>query len=57
MMLTPEQPILVYCSGQACDESLLVSSNLLEQGFTNVSLFAGGMEEWLAAGHDLEGGL
>ena len=57
MMLTPEQGVMVYCSGKACDESLLVSKMLFEQGFTNVHLFAGGMEEWTAAGLPTERGL
>jgi len=57
MMLTPEQPVMVYCSGYACDESLLVSEMLFEQGFTNLVLFAGGMAEWNAAGYETERGL
>lgn len=55
MMLVPEQPILVYCSGKACDESLLVGKHLMELGFTNLVLFAAGMEGWLAAGLPTEG--
>lgn len=55
MMLVPEQPILVYCSGKACDESLLVGKHLAELGFTNLVLFAAGMEGWLAAGLPTEG--
>lgn len=57
MMLTPEQPVMVYCSGYACDESLLVSEMLFEQGFTNLVLFAGGMAEWNEAGYATERGL
>ncbi len=57
MMLIPEQPVLVYCSGRACDESLLVSKNLMELGFTNIVLYAEGLEGWKAAGHPMEGGL
>lgn len=56
MMLIPEQEILVYCSGQVCDESLLVCRDLLEQGYTNLVLFAGGMEAWEAAGYPVEEG-
>jgi rhodanese-related sulfurtransferase len=56
LMLIPEQPVLVYCSGQACDESLLVGRNLLELGFTNVVLYAEGVEGWKAAGYPMEGG-
>ncbi|HMP91220.1 MAG TPA: rhodanese-like domain-containing protein [Kiritimatiellia bacterium] len=49
-LLSPEQPILVYCSGQDCDESLKLGEVLISHGFTNVHLFAGGMAEWKQAG-------
>lgn len=49
MLLTPEQPLLVYCSGQECDESLVLAEFLINQGFTNVTLFVGGYTEWAAA--------
>lgn len=53
-LLTPGQPILTYCSGHQCDESLLVSRHLLQNGFTNVVLFSGGWSEWSAAGYPVE---
>ena len=56
-MLIPEQEILVYCSGVVCDESLQVCRSLLDHGFTNLVLFAGGFEAWEAAGHPMEAGL
>lgn len=56
-MLIPEQEILVYCSGVVCDDSLQVCRSLLDQGFTNLVLFAGGFEAWEAAGHPVEAGL
>lgn len=54
-LLTPAQPLLVYCSGLECDESFLLSVYLREQGFTNVTLFVGGYLAWKAAGLPLEG--
>ena len=48
-LLTPDQPLLVYCSGLECDESLLLSAYLREQGFTNVTLFVGGYQAWSKA--------
>ncbi len=48
-LLTPEQPLLIYCSGHECDESFLLSIYLREQGFTNVALFVGGYATWTAA--------
>ena len=56
-MLIPEQEIVVYCSGKICDESIIVSSFLIEQGFTNVVLFVDGFEAWTEAGLPTEAGL
>lgn len=54
-LLSASQPLLVYCSGQECDESFLLSLYLREQGFTNVALFVGGYLAWQAAGATTEG--
>jgi len=56
MLLTPEQPIVTYCSGEECDESFLLTTFLRDQGFTNVVLFAGGIEAWKKSGYPEEGG-
>lgn len=53
-LLTPEQPIVVYCSGEDCDESIKLGDLLIKGGYTNVSLFAGGMIAWKAAGYEVE---
>lgn len=53
-LLTPAQPLLVYCSGTSCDESLQLANLLHKQGFTNLVLFAGGMTEWTKAGLQVE---
>ena len=55
MFLSPELPILTYCSGLECEESLEISVYLLDMGFTNIVLFAGGIRAWEAAGYGLEG--
>ena len=49
-MLTPAQPLLVYCSGASCDESLQLARLLHKNGCTNIVLFAGGFSAWRAAG-------
>jgi rhodanese-related sulfurtransferase len=54
--LTPTQPIVTYCSGKDCDESFMLTKYLRLQGFTNIVLFAGGMEQWKSAGYAVEGG-
>lgn len=48
-LLTPAQPVMVYCSGHQCDESMELAKHLLQNGFTNVVLFAGGWAGWTAA--------
>lgn len=48
-MLTPAQPVLTYCSGLQCDESVKLSRHLIANGFTNVVLFQGGWAAWSAA--------
>jgi rhodanese-related sulfurtransferase len=48
MLLSPELPILVYCSGQQCDESLQLGEFLMAEGFTNIVLYPGGYDEWQA---------
>ncbi len=56
LFLFPEQPVLTYCSGLACDDALMLGIFLRDQGYTNVFLFAGGMEAWRRAGYPVEGG-
>jgi rhodanese-related sulfurtransferase len=53
-LLSPSQPMMTYCSGLECDESLLLTRELHAMGFTNAVLFAGGMTAWRAAGLKVE---
>jgi rhodanese-related sulfurtransferase len=53
-LLTPAQPVMTYCSGKSCDESVLLSKHLLQNGFTNVVLFVGGWTDWIAANMPVE---
>lgn len=53
-LLTPSQPIVTYCSGKSCDESIHLTKKLQAQGFTNIVLFAGGIVEWKEAGHPVQ---
>jgi len=48
------QPVMVYCSGRECDESIKLGEILIKAGYTNIALFAGGMIEWNAAGYPVE---
>jgi len=49
LFLTPEQPVVCYCSGEDCEDSLLLGEFLIQQGYTNIFLFEGGMNQWRAA--------
>lgn len=55
-LLSPSQPVVTYCAGKNCDESFLLTIELRKQGFTNVVLYAGGMDAWIEAGHPAERG-
>ena len=45
-LLDPDDCVVVYCSGGACDESNALGQDLIIEGFTDVKLFTGGIEEW-----------
>ena len=47
--------VVVYCANRGCDSSVDVAQRLVELGYRNVRHFAGGKEEWRAAGLPLEG--
>lgn len=44
------RPLIVYCSGGDCEDSGVVARALLKMGCRDVAVFAGGWEEWSAAG-------
>lgn len=45
-MLSPDDPLVVYCSGPRCDDALLLGQRLEEAGFRNVSVFLDGWQGW-----------
>jgi rhodanese-related sulfurtransferase len=45
-----DQPIIVYCSGSSCKDSVLIQIALTHLGYSKVYLFSGGWEEWTHAG-------
>lgn len=56
-LLLPDQDaeVVVYCGSDSCDASLRVARGLRELGYRNVSRYVGGKEDWVSAGHTLEG--
>lgn len=49
LMLLPGEPIVVYCAGLECDDSLQLGMFLRDRGFTNILIYAGGYTAWLRA--------
>ncbi len=56
-LLSPEDEIVVYCSGPNCTASIFAYNLLANAGFTHIKRFVGGLEEWEDAGYPLEGDL
>jgi rhodanese-related sulfurtransferase len=50
-----DTPVVVYCANPSCESSGEVARRLLELGYRNVLHYAGGKEDWKAAGLPLEG--
>ncbi len=48
--------IVIYCSGGSCDESYHLAQSLVLEGFYQVYLFEGGMEEWELYGYPVTTG-
>ena len=53
--LHKDDEIVVYCSNPSCLASLAVYRRLVDQGYTNVRRYAGGLQDWEDAGLPLEG--
>ena len=46
--------IVVYCSSEDCDDSIVTATKLCELGYTNVKHYVGGKNEWRDLGLPLE---
>jgi rhodanese-related sulfurtransferase len=44
------QPLVIYCSSTSCEDSGLVAASLKKLGYTHVSIFHGGWNDWTQAG-------
>jgi rhodanese-related sulfurtransferase len=42
--------IAVYCTGGGCEDGSIVQQALLKMGYSDVSIFPGGWEEWITSG-------
>lgn len=55
--LSPDYPVIVYCTGGDCDSSHMVKIRLEEIcGLTNVHIMVDGFDAWVEAGHPVTEG-
>lgn len=48
--------IVTYCASATCQNSHIAAETLSAMGYTNVSVYVGGKQDWLAAGLPVEKG-
>jgi rhodanese-related sulfurtransferase len=53
---TRGRPIVVYCGGGTCEQSLSLAYDLVAAGHTRVAVYVGGFPEWHEAGHPVTEG-
>lgn len=54
-VLNRNDTVIVHCSGPACTASRIAAEKLDSLGFGDVWRYAGGIEDWKAAGYCMEG--
>lgn len=47
-------PVAVYCSNSACNNSHMVAVRLTQLGYTDVSRYTEGKQDWIEAGFPVE---
>lgn len=52
--LETDRAIVVYCTGVTCPNSHRLAALLATRGYADVAVYAGGKEDWTAAGLRLE---
>jgi len=53
--LSKDDEIVVYCSNPTCIASIAAYNILVQRGYQHVKRYAGGIEDWQAAGLPVEG--
>jgi len=48
--------IVVYCASRTCQNSHVAAARLVQMGYENVAVYAGGKQEWSEAGLPVERG-
>lgn len=55
--LPPDSPIVVYCSGGNCEDSMMLAEKLFLSGYSNALVYKDGFPDWQAKGRPVERGL
>lgn len=53
--LSKDEEIVIYCSNPTCIASIAAYNILVSRGYQRVRRYAGGIEDWQAAGLPVEG--
>lgn len=53
-VLDRDQPVVVYCASRSCTASPTLAQKLVDIGFSDVTDFEGGIEEWERAGYPMQ---
>lgn len=48
--------IVVYCASRSCQNSHIAAHRLAQLGYGNVTVYAGGKQDWMEAGFPVERG-
>ena len=54
-LLTLDDVIIIYCTDEACNKSILLYLKLEAFGYEKIFRFAGGLRAWETAGYELAG--
>jgi len=49
-----DRPMITYCSGRTCEDSLQLARLLMERGYMNVSVMIDGFPGWEAEGYPID---
>ena len=55
-LLSINEPIIVYCSDNACIASYMAYQQLDQAGYKHIWRFAGGLREWTEHGYEVTSG-
>ncbi|MBN2200147.1 MAG: hypothetical protein JW747_09905 [Candidatus Aminicenantes bacterium] len=56
LAVSQEADVVVYCSGDLCQDSLILARRISRLGWRNLRVYVGGWAEWNAAGLPVEWG-